>query len=150
MRVTGVVQRLEADDAWVDVAVSGGCGRCNEPGGCGGINIARPLALSSRSVRVANDIQARPGDAVAVVVDDGVPLRAALLAYGWPVLGVIAGAAAGTLMASPGAGDLLAAVCAVGGGLAAGLAGRARSGRLDAPRLRLERADLTVSGGCSR
>lgn len=150
MRVTGVVRRLEEAHAWVDVSVSGGCGRCNEPGGCGGVNIARPMALPSRSVRVANHIQAMPGDAVAVVVDDGVPLRAALLAYGWPVLGVIAGAAAGTLAASSGQGDALAAVGAVGGGLVAYLAGRARSRRQDAPQLRLERADLTVGGGCSR
>ncbi|WP_346286795.1 SoxR reducing system RseC family protein, partial [Zoogloea sp.] len=114
MRVTGVVRRLEAGDAWVDVAVNGGCGRCSEPGGCGGVNIARPLALPSKVVRVANHIQARPGDAVALVVDDGVPLRAALLAYGWPVLGVIAGAALGTLVASPGQGDLLAALGALG------------------------------------
>lgn len=150
MRVTGVVRRVEDDDAWVDVAVSSGCGRCNEPGGCGGVNIARPLALPSRSVRVANRIQAMPGDAVAVVVDDGVPLRAALLAYGWPVLGVMGGAAAGTLAASPGQGDLLASLGALAGGLVAYLAGRARSRRQDAPQLRLERADLTVSGGCPR
>lgn len=150
MRVTGVVRRVEEGDAWVEVAVGGGCGRCNEPGGCGGVNVARPLALQSTNVRVANRIQARPGDTVAVVVDDGVPLRAALLAYGWPVLGIIGGAAAGTLAASPGQGDLLASLGALAGGLVAYLAGRARSRRQDAPQLRLERPDLTVSGGCPR
>ena len=75
MRVNGVVQRIEDGYAWVDVSVAQGCGRCQEPGGCGGVNIAKPFGSSSRAVRVRNEINARPGEQVGVVVEDGVPLR---------------------------------------------------------------------------
>lgn len=150
MHVMGVVRRVDAGDAWVDVAVGGGCGRCNEPGGCGGVNIARSFGGVARSVRVTNHIQALPGEAVAVVVDDGVPLRAALQVYGWPVLGILAGAAAGTLLASEGQGDWLAALGGLAGGVSLFLIGRARSGVQDTPQLRLERADSASGEGCSR
>lgn len=151
MRVKGVVQRVEAGYAWVDVSVAQGCGRCNEPGGCGGVNIARPFAPVSRSVRVINDIEAQPGEAVGVVIEDGVPLQAALLAYGWPVLGVILGAALGAALASADNGDLLAAVGALAGGAVAVIFGRRRSKWIqqDLP-MRLERGDAEHPGACGR
>lgn len=108
MRVNGVVLRVEGRFAWVDVTVSQGCGRCNEPGGCGGVNIARPFGASSQAVRVSNEIGVQPGEQVGVLIDDGVPLRAALVAYAFPVLGLLAGAALGAAVASPGSVDLSA------------------------------------------
>ncbi|WP_079435592.1 SoxR reducing system RseC family protein [Zoogloea sp. LCSB751] len=151
MRVNGVVQRLDAGYAWVDVSVAQGCGRCNEPGGCGGVNLASPFAPTSRSVRVINDIEARPGESVGVVIDDRVPLQAALCAYGWPVLGVIAGAVLGAGAAPGGNGDLLAALGALGGGLVAGIWGRKRSRGMqqDLP-MRLERGAAESAGACGQ
>lgn len=151
MRVNGVVQRLDAGYAWVDVSVAQGCGRCHEPGGCGGVNLARPLAPISRSVRVVNDIEASPGETVGVVIDDRVPLQAALCAYGWPVLGVIAGAVAGAAVASEGRGDLLAAGGALVGGMVAAIWGRKRSRGLqqDLP-MRLVRGAEEGAGVCGQ
>lgn len=151
MRVKGVVSRVESGYAWVDVTVAQGCGRCNEPGGCGGVNIARPLASSSQAVRVPNGIDARPGDEVGVVIEDGVPLRAALLAYALPVIGVLIGAAAGTAVSPVGGSvDLSAGIGAVAGGVMAFLLARGRSAwtRGAAP-LRLERGGSS-SEACGR
>lgn len=151
MRVNGIVQRLDAGYAWVDVSVAQGCGRCHEPGGCGGVNLARPFAPISRSVRVINDIAARPGESVGVVIDDRVPLQAALCAYGWPVLGVIVGAVSGAVAAPDGHGDLLAALGALGGGLVAAVWGRKRSRGMqqDLP-MRLVRGASEDSGACGQ
>lgn len=151
MQVKGVVSRVEAGYAWVDVSVEQGCGRCHEPGGCGGVNIARPFAASTQTVRVPSSIEVQPGEAVLLAVDEGVPLRAALATYALPVGGVLIGAAVGTAMASANASvDLLAGIGALAGGVTAFLFGRrfsiARVG--DVP-LRLERAD-GVAEGCRR
>ncbi len=151
MRVRGVVARVDDTYAWVDVSVAQGCGRCNEPGGCGGVNIARPLAAASQTVRVPNDIGARPGEPVGVVIEDGLPLKAALVAYAWPVAGVLAGAALGTAVASPGSADLSAGVGALAGGLVAAMLGRRRAVwlRTAAVPLRLEK-DSSPDGSCGR
>ena len=146
MRVNGLVSRVEEGYAWVDVTVAQGCGRCSEPGGCGGVNIARPLGSSVHAVRVLNEVGALPGDAVGVLVDDGIPLRAALVAYAWPVVGVLIGAALGTVVASPGSADLLAGFGALAGGMVAAVASRrhaawAKGGELP---LRLEKSDAHV------
>jgi sigma-E factor negative regulatory protein RseC len=153
MRVNGVVQRVEEGYAWVDVSITQGCGRCQEPGGCGGVNLAKPFGSASRSVRVHNDIDARPGEPVAVLVEDGLPLRGAMLVYGFPVLGLMAGAALGTAAASAGSSaDLSAMVGAVAGFLVATLLGRGRTGGAkgsDLP-LRLEKAGVSSGGACGR
>ncbi len=98
-----------------------------------------------------NDIEARPGESVGVVIDDRVPLQAALCAYGWPVLGVIAGAVLGAGAAPGGNGDLLAALGALGGGLVAGIWGRKRSRGMqqDLP-MRLERGAAESAGACGQ
>lgn len=149
MQVKGVVSRVEAGYAWVDVTVAQGCGRCHEPGGCGGVNIARPFAVSSQTVRVLNPIDAQPGEPVLLAVDDRVPLKAALAVYALPIGGVLVGAAVGTAMASASANvDLLAGIGALAGGVIALLLGR-RLRALhagDVP-LRLEKAD-DASDGC--
>jgi sigma-E factor negative regulatory protein RseC len=151
MRVSGVVSRVESGYAWVDVTVAQGCGRCHEPGGCGGVNIARPLAAASQTVRVRDEIGVRPGESVGLVVDDGTPLRAALLAYALPVVGVLLGAAAGTAVAPEGGSvDLTAGIGALAGGVVAFLLARGRSAwTQDAAPLRLERAG-TQHGACGR
>lgn len=153
MKVNGVVQRVDGAYAWVDVSVEQGCGRCNEPGGCGGVNIARPFGAPKQVLRVPNESGAVAGEAVNVVIDDGVPLAAALRVYAAPVLGVLAGAALGTGLAPAGAVDLCAGVGALaGGGLAVLLA---RAGRLpwsdsrDLP-VRLERGGPVSRGECGR
>lgn len=150
MRAQGVVTRVEGAYAWVEVSVSGGCGRCHEAGGCGGVNIARPFAQARRELRLLNDIDALPGEPVGIVVDDAVPLRAALFTYGAPILGVLAGAALGTALATGANADLLAAIGAGAGGVVMYLFGRARSGPAGVMPMKIERVAGMPAGGCGR
>ncbi len=94
----GVVVRLEGDYAWVQAEGEGAaCGACASKGGCQSAATASVLegALGQparRLLRLANTIQARPGDAVVICVADGIVLRAVWLAYGVPLLLALAGA----------------------------------------------------------
>jgi protein-L-isoaspartate(D-aspartate) O-methyltransferase len=47
--------------------VSGGCGRCHETGGCGGVSISQPLCSKPKILLVADEI--RPSDVVLNVGD---------------------------------------------------------------------------------
>ena len=73
-----------------------GCGRCNEPGGCGGglLNLNEGAAV--RHYRIANSIGAKAGDRVLICAPDGSVLRVALISYGIPLLLALLGAALGT------------------------------------------------------
>lgn len=88
-RVEGVVSRIEGSIAVVDVATQKGCGRCDEPGGCGG-GLAAGGPACSRSYQLPNKLGVKPGDAVILTVPSGTLLRAAAWAYGLPlVLGLL-------------------------------------------------------------
>ena len=149
MKVNGVVQRVDGPYAWVDVSVAQGCGRCHEPGGCGGVNIAKPFGAARQVLKVCNDAGAQPGEQVGVVIDDGVPLKAAFRAYAAPVVGVLAGAALGTSFAPVGLVDLSAGLGALaGGGVAVWLVrGKPVPAGAELP-VRLERGGGTAPGEC--
>lgn len=100
----------------------GGCGRCDQPGGCGSAKITGALRSPELDVWLANDIGAAVGDAVLVCMADDAPLRAALIAYMVPVAGIVLGAAAGVVFA--GASDLHALLGAAAGLLLGLLLGR--------------------------
>lgn len=96
-RVEGVVSRVEDGMAVVDVAVQKGCGRCDEPGGCGG-GLAVGGPACSRSYRLADDLGVRVGDEVVLTVPSGGILRAAGWAYGMPLVLGLAGAFVGAAL----------------------------------------------------
>lgn len=86
---------------------------------------------------------------MSVVVDDAVPLKAALLTYVFPILGVLAGAWLGTALAAGNA-DLSAALGAGAGGAVMYLVGRARAGHAGVMPMKLERPQGAGAGGCGR
>lgn len=86
----------------VQVQRSSGCGRCNEPGGCGGAEAAR-----CSEYRVGNLLGALPGQRVLIEVPEGSALRAAGLAYGLPLAGVLGGAFVGMLLVEGDVGSVL-------------------------------------------
>lgn len=102
----------EAGVARVRVQRSGGCGRCHEEGGCGNTADSR-----CDEFVVLSEFDVKLGDKVRIVVPEGAALRAALLAYGLPLAGLLIGAALGFLLA----GTDLACVLGGGVGLGAGL-----------------------------
>lgn len=96
----GLVVAIEAGDVWVQLA-SGGCGRCHEPGGCGGQSLTQMLG-PEKKYRVANLIGAQVGDRVVLLLDSGVVRQAAWLAYGLPLLLCLLGAVIGQFLSGDG------------------------------------------------
>lgn len=86
--VEGVVKSVEGRIAEVEVVRSSGCGRCHEPGGCGG----GEQQVCRNVYRLSNDVGAKAGDEVWVSIAEGSVLKAALVAYGVPGVSLFLGA----------------------------------------------------------
>ncbi|MGL5633126.1 MAG: SoxR reducing system RseC family protein [Azovibrio sp.] len=100
---TGRVVSLDGGFVLVQV-VGGGCGRCHEKGGCGGQQLTQMFCASPRQYRLENSVGARPHDQVSIVLPAGVLRHYATLAYGFPLLCLIAGALLGDFLGGdPGA-----------------------------------------------
>jgi sigma-E factor negative regulatory protein RseC len=96
--IQAVVRLVDAGGALVEVA-QGGCGRCHEKGGCGGQNLTQMFCSGPRQYRVDNAMGAAVGDHVTVAVSPGSLKKSANLAYGLPVVALIAGALCGNAVA---------------------------------------------------
>jgi sigma-E factor negative regulatory protein RseC len=92
--VRAVVRHLEGETADVEVE-SGGCGRCHEEGGCGGLQLTQMFCKGPKNYRVDNKIGAVIGDRVIVAIAPGSVRQTANLAYGVPLIASIAGAVVG-------------------------------------------------------
>lgn len=92
--IRGVVRALDGREAIVEVE-QGGCGRCHEKGGCGGQHLTQMFCAGKKTYRVDNAGGAAVGETVTIAIAGGAVRRSANLAYGLPLLGVIAGAAVG-------------------------------------------------------
>lgn len=112
----GVVERVEGDRAWVRLSErAGGCGRCDEPGGCRSTGLAYAFKAPNAVFSIPNPIHAEPGEFVRLRMDDGAPLRGALMGYGLSVSLLLIGAALGAALAFAGGEDLAAAAGGVVG-----------------------------------
>ena len=110
---SGRVVALDDGAVWVETVRKAGCGRCDEPGGCGNGALARHARGRVGRVRTLNP-QALPvdvGDYVLVGVPEDAVLRGAMLLYMLPLLTLLLGAAAGDRLMPGNAG-------AIGGALA--------------------------------
>lgn len=119
----GVVERVAGGYAWVRLTGrAGGCGRCDEPGGCRSTGLAYALKAPNEVFAVSNSIDVGPGELVRLRMHDGAPLRGALLGYGLSVGLLLIGAALGSALADPGGQDLSTAVgCLAGLAVAFGI-----------------------------
>ena len=128
---TGTVISVQGGEAWVQTIRESACQSCKARHGCGQKALAGLTSGQSRQIRVANTLQAKPGDQVTVAIEETALLKASLLVYAVPLLlMVIATVLAGMLL--PG-NDLAATLCA-GAGLAAGLWWAGRQSRVGAAR----------------
>ena len=98
IEVPGTIAALDGQYAVVRLDAAG-CGRCDEPGGCGGQNIGRMFCATTREFRVLNDVHAALGQRVDVVIADNIVRRSAALAYGMPLLTLLLGALGGSALA---------------------------------------------------
>lgn len=105
----GRIVAIDADAVWVETAAASGCGRCQEAGGCGQNSIFRMLGDRRRQLKVASrGMSASVGDAAVVGVPAGALVRASLVAYLVPLLGLLAGALLAVTVA--GGSDLVAII----------------------------------------
>ncbi|MDR2209316.1 MAG: SoxR reducing system RseC family protein [Azoarcus sp.] len=144
-----VVVRAGEGKAWVRLLEHhGGCGRCEEPGGCHAPQLAEMFRGSRKTFAVADPFGLCVDEQVRIVIDDKVPLRAAMASYGLGTALVLGGAALGVWLAPAAQADLGAAM-----GLAFGVAVttliifiRARQRDSSAWRLHVERDDGCAAG----
>ncbi len=108
--VQAVVVGLDGEYAIVRAEQQGGCGRCHEPGGCGGNNLVQMMCGTKQEYRALNPGAANIGDQVVVVVGDGAISKAALLMYVWPLVFLFAGAVSGGLFLSSNLGAVLGGI----------------------------------------
>lgn len=111
------VVRVEQGRVWVRLSErEGGCGRCNEPGGCRSMRITDAFGKPTDVFALASPLAVQAGDRVKIGIPEGGPLRAALLSYGLGAVLVLACAAAGKLLVGGAAPDVGAGI-----GMLAGL-----------------------------
>ncbi len=154
MQARARVLRVERGKAWVKLSdKAGGCGRCDEPGGCRSMQITQALGAGKDEFALPLVPGIGPGDDVVISIPDGAALRAALASYGLATVLLVSGAGLGGLFADGRSGDTYA--------LAGGLAGlllawatnrvlaRSRNWRLGL-RMDLASASACVQGGPQR
>jgi sigma-E factor negative regulatory protein RseC len=112
-------------------SLSGGCGRCDEPGGCRSARITHAFGPVNDVFELPDPqhVATHVGQTLWLELPEGAALRAALRAYAVPIIGILIGALAGHHLAG---GHDLATLAGAGAGLLlAILLGRAT--RLDRP-----------------
>lgn len=111
------VVRVAPGRVWVRLASQpGGCGRCDEPGGCRSMKITQAFGGTDRLFALPDHLGLRPGERIRITMADGAPLGAALASYGLGAACVVFGALGGGAFASA------ASDAAVAAGALAGLA----------------------------
>ena len=111
MQAMAQVLRVETGRAWLRVIdAGGGCGRCDEPGGCRSVQITQAFGLPKAEFVLPTELELRAGDKVVISIPDGAPLKAALASYGLGVVLLVVGAALGEVWSADGTDDLGAAL----------------------------------------
>lgn len=96
--IRAVVRRSGEGCVWVETGPAVSCTRCQGGGGCSSVSISRLFCSPSREFRVESQDRYEPGERVVLAMPDDQVLRAAMLGYGLPVVGLLVGAACGTLL----------------------------------------------------
>ena len=106
---SGTITALDGDYAIIRMDEAG-CGRCHEPGGCGGNPLGKVFCSVPRTFRVLNPGNSAIGSRVTVVIAEGSVRRSAILAYGLPLLALFFGAISGSTLAGE-AGAIIGSLC---------------------------------------
>ena len=117
------VLSCDRGEALVQTEQRTACGGCNARAGCGTSLLAQVFGHKPARLRVANPIAAEPGDRVIVGLSERGLLRASMLLYVLPLMGLLLGALGGELLVQRlglGGGEALSILAGLLG-LAAGL-----------------------------
>ena len=114
MQARARVLRVEGGQAWLKLSEStGGCGRCDEPGGCRSVQISHAFGLPKEEFVLPTGLDLKPGDSVLISIPEGAPLRAAFASYGLASLLLLLGAAVGNHLGGAVRADLYALIGAL-------------------------------------
>ena len=91
IKETATVVNLSGDIAEVQMQRQSACSHCEMSQGCGTGAIGRLLGKRSKSVEIKVYQDLKPGDQVEIGLPDKAFLRAGLLIYGLPLLGLFTG-----------------------------------------------------------
>ena len=146
-----IVTRIDAEQVYVQALNMGNCKRCAEGRGCGGGLLGRLGRHRQHAIPVTSKVaDLQSGDPVVVGIGSEALLRASVMVYLMPLVGMIGMGAIARLGLN--AGDLLMAAFAVAG-LAAGLLYvRWKSESMDAAQFRpiVLRRDRFGADSCPR
>ena len=123
--IVAISRDAEGARAVVEVETRAVCARCAAGRGCGAGIFAGRSGYRRLDVTIGEDLGLSEGDVVSIELAPGNVLRAALIVYGMPLAGAIAGATLAYLTAL---GDGGAAALAIGGLFAGAMIGRRRLG----------------------
>ncbi len=88
-RTASVAQILQGPEGLqlvrLDFEVNSGCGRCNEPGGCGGVSLAQPVCAKPQATVLTDTIGLAVGDTVRVTIPDEMLSRVVTRTYVIPL-----------------------------------------------------------------
>ncbi|MDR0564792.1 MAG: SoxR reducing system RseC family protein [Azoarcus sp.] len=105
-----IVVRAGEGKAWIRLLEQHeGCGHCNEPGGCHAPQLAGLFRGNEKTFAINNTLGLHPEERIKIMINDGVPLRAALSSYGLGTALMLGAAALGVWLAPAAKADLAAA-----------------------------------------
>lgn len=123
LETIGVVVATEGALAWLDLEPPASCASC-AGGACCGTRLFGPRGAPQR-IAIDRPAGTQPGDRLVIGLTAGTVVQAAALAYGVPLLSLLAGALCAGLLGAGDGGTVLAA----GAGLALGVIGCRRWAR---------------------
>jgi len=86
--------------AWVETERKTTCGTCAVNKGCGTSVLSQVLGNKRASIRILNDIGAKPGDAVVIGIQEGTLVKGSMMIYMLPLIIMLGGALVGSLVTS--------------------------------------------------
>lgn len=95
----GRVIATEGEFALVEAQRESACGHCKVQSGCGTSLLSRFVGNRHNRLRVANPVDAKPGDSVVIGLNENALTGASVTLYLLPILALIAAAVAGQLLA---------------------------------------------------
>ncbi|MDC1286264.1 SoxR reducing system RseC family protein [Gammaproteobacteria bacterium] len=98
---TAVVTRRDGDRVELELQRSSACDHCELNQGCGTGALSRLFGRRSRPLIIKTDRDCKPGDRVLLELPESALVRASLLLYGLPLLGLLLGGLLAALLAVP-------------------------------------------------
>jgi sigma-E factor negative regulatory protein RseC len=98
---SALVTRRDGNRVELELQRGSACDHCELNQGCGTGALSRLLGRRSRPLAIETDKDCKPGDRVLLELPESALVRASLLLYGLPLLGLLLGVLLATLLAIP-------------------------------------------------